>query len=357
MKYLAILLSAFLALVFVSCTNDATGPGSGEPKSGRIFYSVLQSDGRNGTLYSINADGTEKNKLHDNMVLYSAPAAGRMAALRMNPGNQEIVLLDINGNELLTVPAVEGGSNPILSPKGDRILYSVYRLGSTPNGDANELHCIDTDGANDIILEAASALETFPVFSPDGKKVAFMKYGWLGTNRWLDSLFVVNIDGTGRQLLSANARARFDKVECASWSPDGSQLVAITEEANSIFNLFTVGVDGRELRQITHDDAPRFMPAWSPDGKKIACIAVKNWESPEGSLLLMNTDGTGRTESHVSTTEVLGFPRWSTDGKDILVIGITNGNLPSGTLKLIDVDTDNAVVLDNNVFRGYWYTE
>ena len=58
--------------------------------------------------------------------------------------------------------------------------------------------------------------------------------------------------------------------------------------------LFRMRLDGSQVRQLTHDDADHEDPAWSPDGKHIAFVLMRNGLE---QIYLMNADGTGWNRS------------------------------------------------------------
>ncbi len=61
-------------------------------------------------------------------------------------------------------------------------------------------------------------------------------------------------------------------------------------------NVFTVGVDGKGLRQLTHVTGGTIndgLDSWSPDGKKIAFVSNKTGRY---EIYSMNADGTGLTQ-------------------------------------------------------------
>jgi TolB protein len=96
-------------------------------------------------------------------------------------------------------------------------------------------------------------------------------------------------------------------------SPDGKKLVFISMLSGKE-QLFTMDVDGKNIVQLTRDDADHEDPAWSPDGKKIAFVMITKERT---SIAVMNADG--------SNLEVLTpkehntiHPNWSADSKQVI---------------------------------------
>ncbi len=99
----------------------------------------------------------------------------------------------------------------------------------------------------------------------------------------------------------------------ASPSPDGKKLVFISMLSGKE-QLFTMDADGKNIAQLTRDDADHEDPAWSPDGKKIAFVMITKERT---SIAVMNADG--------SNVEVLTpkehntiHPNWSADSKQVI---------------------------------------
>jgi len=60
--------------------------------------------------------------------------------------------------------------------------------------------------------------------------------------------------------------------------------------------VYTIGIDGTGLRQLTHDHGGKIndgLDSWSPDGKKIAFVSNKTGTY---EIYSMNADGTGITQ-------------------------------------------------------------
>jgi len=78
--------------------------------------------------------------------------------------------------------------------------------------------------------------------------------------------------------------------------------------------LYTIGVDGKNLKQITQTKSGEYSATWTPNGKKIAFMSA---ESGSMQLWEMNPDGTGRQQITKVESGITGFC-YSQDGKKML---------------------------------------
>ncbi len=148
------------------------------------------------------------------------------------------------------------------------------------------------------------------VFSPDGRKLAFL-LDETGTPQ------VYRLDGPGafpHQLTFFD-----DPVRSVHWSPDGSCLLFSLDEGGSEREqLFVMRPDGSELRRLTTDPAAvhRF-GAWSPDGEQIACVS--NSRDPAAFDVYLLDRQTGESRPLLQRGRYYTVADWSPDGASLLI--------------------------------------
>src|SRR5262252_6629230 len=117
---------------------------------------------------------------------------------------------------------------------------------------------------------------TNPAISPDGRQIVF-------TRSWIDkvkdervsNLWIVDVDGNRvRELTNGNWRD-----SQPVWSPDGKRI-AFLSDRDGTTQLHVLWVDTREASQLTHLEQPPAGINWSPDGKTIAFTAFEADNDP-----------------------------------------------------------------------------
>jgi len=149
-----------------------------------------------------------------------------------------------------------------------------------------------------------------PVWSPDGRQVAFL---WDRAD--IVNLYVANGDGQGQPL--ALTSYPDGKVGDVFWSRDGSTVYFSRNG-----DLWQVATTGAEPRQVWATPTPEIEISPTKDGDRIAFVRpAKAGEARHGADLLVRslTDGSESKIAH--DDESIYSPVWSPDGKQIAYVG------------------------------------
>jgi len=117
-----------------------------------------------------------------------------------------------------------------------------------------------------------------PQPSPDGSRIAFVvTTADEEENDYRSRIWLVATDGGAAPTpLTAGTK----KDTAPRWSPDGTQLVFVSDRADDTAHLWLLDLRGGEARQLTHGKDPASDPVWSPDGARIAYLAHIGGEQP-----------------------------------------------------------------------------
>jgi tricorn protease len=204
---------------------------------------------------------------------------------------------------------VQFARTPDISPDGKQVVFSYL----------GDLWIVDAQGGPARHLTMHEKHDYNPVFSPDGKSIAF------DSNRHGSyDVYVIPVAG------GKPARLTFDSAHdhVTGWSPDGRQVLIVSGRSTDYPfrpELYLVPAGGGQARQVSVFDGRE--GAFSPDGRRIAYVrGPGTWyrKSYHGSanddIWLMDADGTNnrRLTNHSGQDN---YPTWSPDGKFIYYVG------------------------------------
>ena len=148
------------------------------------------------------------------------------------------------------------------SPDGNFIAYTCKKLKGveyavSTNSDIY-LYNIQ-EGTTTNITDGMPGYEKYPVFSPNGQKIAFQSMSTPGYEADKDRLFVHDIKTGEKTYLTSN----FDQnVASLRWKEDGEGLYFISG-IHATFQLYEINIKNQKIRQITKGDHnyTQFIPA------------------------------------------------------------------------------------------------
>ena len=216
------------------------------------------------------------------------------------------------------------------SPDGSRIVYATcehsLRLPNTVSGPGYDIAMVNVDGTGRKRLTQSRRFVNYPVWSPEGKRIAMIVQDEPHYESWLDPrewpYLVIIEEGNALRLRPDGPIALYPPV----WSPDGQYLaflaldrdpaVADSPHANPV--LQTIHSNGTFPTAIAETTAP---PTWSPESDALAFAAI---EGEEVVIYTVQPDGTAMQQVWRSGPDGPSLPieqlAWSPDGTELLFV-------------------------------------
>jgi TolB protein len=199
----------------------------------------------------------------------------------------------------------------VLQITGERGVHNTKIAYAVLQGESKEIFVADFDGANVKQITQNRSINLSPVWTPDGKKIAFTSY--LKRN---PDLYLIDLEGKNPVRFSHYPGLNASP----SWSPDGKQI-ALMMGMDGKSDIFLVDGNGDNPKKLTKSHGNEASPSWSPDGKRIAFVSDRSG-SPQ--IYLMATDGSEvrrlTYEGNYNTN-----PSWSPKGDRIVFCGRVGG--------------------------------
>jgi TolB protein len=236
--------------------------------------------------------------------LVPSPKDDRAVVIRIVEGREQLFLMnrDGSGEKQLTRGDADH-EDPVWSPDGRSIAFVLIKDGK------KALALIDPVDGKVEVLGPTGQSPIHPAFTPDGKSLLYCTDDDLRPPAKNESeIYAIDLATRKVTTLISGGVNTFPVM-----SPDGRRIAwrKIVGDMNS--EVFVADADGSNAKNVTNHHAWEGWPAWSPDGKTIAFAGNRNaaWQiflvDPDGAnlRLLAATEGRGTS------------PKWSPDGSTI----------------------------------------
>jgi TolB protein len=183
-------------------------------------------------------------------------------------------------------------AGPVFSPDGKTIAFASTRSGSW------DLYTMDADGRNVVQVTSGPMQDLHPSFSPDGTRIAYCSSGGR-SGQW--ELWVADLRTHQKRMVGYGL--------FPSWAPnkdiDRIAFQRARHRGSRWFTLWTLDLVDGEATRVTElaasTNAAIVSPSWSPDGKRLAFATIveparMSAGRPVGQqdVWTINADGTER---------------------------------------------------------------
>jgi TolB protein len=203
---------------------------------------------------------------------------------------------------------------------GEKGVFSTRIAYVMKQGNRYELQIADADGAAQETALASFEPIISPVWSPDGRRLAYVSFESKKPVVYVHSLL------DGRRHVAANFKG---SNSAPAWSPDGKTLaVSLSREGGS--QIFLINPDGSGVRRLTSSAAIDTEPRFSPDGQWIYFTSDRG-----GSPQIYRMPAAGGEPQRITFEGSYNVsPRLSPDGKTLGYIARNAGKFQVALLDL-----------------------
>lgn len=277
------------------------------------------------TIASARSSGTWRMEIHgmaDEVERWITGVKGMSRSRVLFVRGSDVWIVDSDGANQRQLTRGALTMSPTWHPNGRTIAYSRY--GSA--GTRIELHDLDT-GARRIVRATPEGLNITPAFSPDGQQLVWATTRDGGTE--IVSASLANLAAARRVTVG-----RGTDNTSPTFSPDGRRMAFMSGRAGQP-EVYISDSDGTNVQLLTEftfgGTSYRASPAWSPDGRLIA------YQATAGGFQIMVLSLRDRAVKQLTSTGVNEDPSWAPDGRHLV---FTSSR--SGVKQLWVIDTESG---------------
>lgn len=258
----------------------------------------------------------------------------------------QVYTVNIDGTDLKKINAVGDDACSHFTPDGEHLIWTstkdnldMHRGNYSDPKDypqGAELYMSDLDGGNIVRLTNNKQYDAEVGISPNGKIILFSRQ----TDGMID-LWTMNPDGSDQKQITFTE----DWQEGGAFIMEDNTTILYrawkkSEEGQEKkdMHLFTVNVDGSDMKQISHESGTHWAPFPAPDGEHFAYVTVF---PPHNYEIMLRSLKTGEEQRLTNNTSFDGFPAFSPDGKSIAFSSSRGNEKGDRSLKLYVMDVSS----------------
>jgi TolB protein len=199
-----------------------------------------------------------------------------------------------------------------------------------------EIYMSDYDGANPRRLTVNRSLNITPVWSADGRAIAYTSY----RRNNAPDIFVSYIYEGRPPETPAKGTDRIHNF-LPAWSPDGTRIAFMTNRDGNP-EIYVMNRDGGNLVRITRHPGIDSTPTWSPSGNQIAFTSDRSG-SPQ--IYIAEADGLGQPRRITMSDSYADRATWAPAPFNEIAYAARTG--PGYDIKIYDVATGSTKQITN----------
>ena len=179
---------------------------------------------------------------------------------------------------------------PAWSPDGKQIAFMSDRDGH------DNIYIMNADGTGLRELTHGSSINATPTWSPSGTEIAFTS-----DRSGSPQIYVIGVDGLGLRRLTSESYC-----DRPTWSPAPYNEIAYASRTGPGFDIKILDLETGKIRQITFGQGSNESPSFAPNGRHLAFVSTRTGHS---EIFTIGRDGKGLRQ--ITTKGSNYFPNWS----------------------------------------------
>ena len=258
-----------------------------------------------------------------------------------------VYTINVDGTDLKKINGIGDDACSHYTPDGKNLIWTSTRDNldmhrgnySDPKDypQGAELYMSDLNGGHVVRLTNNKQYDAEVGISPNGKTILFSRQ----SDKNEIDLWTMNPDGSDQKQITFTP----DLQEGGAFIMGDNKTILYrawkkSEESQKTkdMHLFTVDIDGKNMKQISHKSGTHWAPFPAPDGEHFVYVTVF---PPHNYEIMLRSLKTGEEQRLTNDPGFDGFPAFSPDGKTVSFSSSRNNKKGVRSLKLYTMDVSS----------------